>query len=314
MRSRNKGNPKSNHHRLGSIRSHPISCTQLAAVPRTSHIVKCNPALIVTGVHNLAGFHRLMNGVLASFDLTNFNLATLTDRWAIGGLLTLLFAALGRWVRGVTNGGALAGAVCCFFLYLGGGPGAFAALITVFALAWITTRLGYQHKQRLGIAERREGRDASQVLANLGVATVCAGIYALDHGKFAHGKIVWLLAMSAALSEAAADTVSSEVGQALGEKARLITNWKTVPAGTNGAITLTGTLAGIASAAIVSSVCLLGGLVSLHWLPISVGAALLGMIMDSFLGAWLERRGLLNNNSVNFLSTLVTAVASSWLI
>ncbi len=275
-------------------------------------------ALIVTGVHDFAGLNYLMNTdvtglALTSLALRAFDLTSVTDHWAIGGLLTLIFTALARWVRGVTNAGALAGAACCFILYVGGGPGAFAALITVFALAWITTRLGYQRKQKLGIAEKRDGRNASQVLANLGVATACAAIYAIGHGKFADGKIVLLLAMSAALSEAAADTVSSEVGQALAEKARLITNWKSVPAGTNGAVSLTGTLAGIAAAGIVSSVCLLGGLVPGRWLPVSVGAALLGMVVDSFLGATLERRGLLNNDSVNFLSTLVSAVASSWL-
>lgn len=257
-------------------------------------------------VYKLAALHQLMNIDLAGLTLS-------TDRWAVAGLLTLLFTALGRWVRGVTNAGALAGAVCCFILYAGGGPGAFAALITVFALAWITTRIGYQRKQKLGIAERREGRNAFQVVANLGVATICAAVFALDRSQFAHSKIVFLLAMSAALSEAAADTVSSEVGQALGENTRLITNWKSVPPGTNGAVSLTGTLAGVAAAAIVSSVCLLGGLVPVRWLGVSVGAALLGMVVDSFLGATLERRGLLNNDSVNFLSTLVSAVASSWL-
>ena len=158
---------------------------------------------------------------------------SLRDRWAIGGLLTLLFSGLARWVHGVTTAGALAGAVVCFILYLGGGPGAFAALITVFSLAWITTRLGYSHKQKLGIAERREGRSASQVLANLGVATICATF--LIFGVFGQTKAA-LLAMSAALSEAAADTVSSEIGQAFGETPRLITSWKSVPAGTNGAV------------------------------------------------------------------------------
>ncbi len=242
------------------------------------------------------------------------DLAPASDsRWAFGGLLTLIFAAIARWLRGVTNAGAMVGAVCCFVLYVGGGAGAFAALITVFALAWITTRLGYHRKQKLGIAERREGRNAFQVLANLGVATFCAALYALGQIGFVHSKAVLLVAISAALSEAAADTVSSEVGQAFGENARLITSWKPVPAGTNGAVSLTGTLAGIAAAAIVSSVCLLGGLVPVGWLSISLGAAVLGMFADSFLGAWLERRGLLNNDSVNLLSTLVSAVASSWL-
>ena len=120
------------------------------------------------------------------------------------------------------------------------------------------------------------------------------------------------MALSAALSEAAADTVSSEVGQALGEKPRLITSWKTVPAGTNGAVSLMGTLAGVAAAGIVSSVCFLGGLVPVHGLLVSVGSAVFGMVVDSFLGAVLERRGLLDNDSVNFLSTLASAVASFW--
>jgi len=228
--------------------------------------------------------------------------------WEIGGLLTVVFAVAARLVRGVTTSGAMAGAASCFVLYLGGGSGAFAALVTVFGLAWITTRLGYRRKLRLGIAERREGRKASQVLANLGVATVCAALYALNPGK-----TVLLVALAAALSEAAADTVSSEVGQAFGETARLITNWDSVPAGTDGAVSLPGTLAGTVAAGIVSSVCVLGGLLPRQWLAISVGAAILGMFMDSLLGAWLQRRRLLNNDSVNFLSTAVAALAASWL-
>ena len=173
---------------------------------------------------------------------------------AVAGLLTVAFALLARRVRGVTNSGAVAGAFSCFVLYVGGGPGAFAALITVFALAWITTRLGYQRKQKLGTAERREGRKASQVLANLGVATACAA------ASFQSRPDVVLLAMAAALSEAAADTVSSEVGQAFGEKARLVTTWRSVPPGTDGGVSLIGTMAGVVAAGIVSSVCVLGGL------------------------------------------------------
>jgi uncharacterized protein (TIGR00297 family) len=229
----------------------------------------------------------------------------LDGRWATGALLTLLFTGIARWLRGVTTTGAMAGALCCFVLYLGGGPRAFVALITVFGLAWITTRLGYERKQKLGVAEKREGRNASQVLANLGVATACAALFLINPGK-----PVFLLALAAALSEAAADTVSSEVGQAFADKARLITNWESVPAGTNGAVSLIGTLAGIAAAGIVSSVCTLGGLLPRTWLVISAGAALLGMLADSFLGAWLERRRLLNNDSVNFISTLVAAMAA----
>jgi uncharacterized protein (TIGR00297 family) len=233
----------------------------------------------------------------------------LPEQWAIGGLLTLAFTCLARWMRGVTNMGALVGSVSCFVLFVCGGPGALAALITVFVLAWITTRLGYQRKQKLGTAERREGRKASQVLANLGVATACAAFSVL----VPHNRELFLLAMAAALSEAAADTVSSELGQAFGEKARLITTWRLVPPGTDGAVSLVGTLAGIVTAGVVSWVCALGGLLPRQWLAVSAGAAVLGMIADSFLGAWLERSHVVNNDSVNFLSTMIAALAAFWL-
>jgi uncharacterized protein (TIGR00297 family) len=235
----------------------------------------------------------------------------LSSHGMIGVLVTLVFTGIARWLRGVTNGGAVAGAVSCFLLYVGGGTAAVLALITVFALTWLATRLGYARKQKLGIAEKREGRDASQVAANLGVAAICAAVCGFEASS--QSQAFWLLALCAALSEAAADTVSSEVGQAFGGEAYLITSWKRVPAGTNGAISMTGTLAGIAAASIVSLVCFLGGLLTTRWLAVSVGAAVLGTIADSLLGASLERRRRLNNDSVNFLSTLVAAAASFWL-
>jgi uncharacterized protein (TIGR00297 family) len=223
-------------------------------------------------------------------------------------LVTLVFAALARWVRGVSISGAVAGAAVCFVLYLGAGPGAFVALVSLFALTWISTRLGYQRKKKLGTAEKLDGRTAWQVLANLAVAASCAGLSALVADKAA-----LLLAASAALSEAAADTVSSELGQARSEHARLITTWEQVPAGTDGGVSWAGTLAGVAAATVVSVVCVLTGLAPFNWLGFSIAAAMVGMIADSYLGALLERRKLLNNDAVNFLGTLLAA-ATAFLI
>lgn len=218
--------------------------------------------------------------------------------------VTLAFTGLARWVRGVTFSGAIAGAVVCFLLYAGAGPAAFFALVSVFALTWITTRMGYRRKQVLGTAENREGRTGTQVLANLAVSAGCAALFV------ATGNIVFPLAIAAALSEAAADTVSSELGQARNEEARLITTWKSVPAGTDGGVSVAGTLGGVGAATLVSLVCALGGLVSMRQLGIPILAGVLGMIADSYLGALLERRKLLNNDWVNFLGTVTAAAVA----
>ncbi|HXZ33224.1 MAG TPA: DUF92 domain-containing protein [Terriglobales bacterium] len=216
-------------------------------------------------------------------------------------VVTLVFALLARCVRGVNISGAVAGAFVCFVLYASAGPPALAALITVFILTWIATRYGYSRKRALGTAENREGRTASQVLANLLTAALFAAVSALT------GRTIFLVATAAAFSEAAADTVSSELGQINNQEVHLVTTWEIVPAGTDGGISATGTAAGIAAAIIVCGVCSLSRLVSLKWAVFSLIAGVAGMMLDSYLGASLERRKLLNNNGVNFLSTLAAA-------
>lgn len=216
-------------------------------------------------------------------------------------LVTLAFAAFGWVARGVSRSGAGAGAVVCFALLTGAGWAGFAGLCMVFALTWAATRFGYASKQSLGTAEARSGRTASQVIANLGVATICALAFVL-------GKDVRLfLALGATLAEAAADTVSSEIGQAVGGTPRLVTRWTEVPAGTDGAVTVAGTAAGIGAALAVSAAFAFASPIGRHEFVVCAGAGIAGTLADSLLGATLERRGLIGNNTVNFLSTLVAA-------
>jgi uncharacterized protein (TIGR00297 family) len=217
----------------------------------------------------------------------------------VPALISIIFAGFGRAVRGVTTSGAVAGALVCFALLAGAGWRGFVALLVVFLLTWAATRLGYARKQSLGTAEPRAGRNAAQVFANLGVAAICAVIYATVRQDPR-----LLIAAGAALAEAAADTVSSEIGQAVGGVPRLITNWKPVPAGTDGAITLAGSAAGIAAAIAVG----LTGAAGWRGALVCVVSAVAGMMADSFLGATLERRRLLGNNAVNFSSTTIAAM------
>jgi uncharacterized protein (TIGR00297 family) len=222
-------------------------------------------------------------------------------RFGIAVLVTLLFAGVARLLRGVTTSGAVAGAAVCFVLYSCCGGGAFAVLVSVFVLTWGATRLGYQRKQRLGVAERGSGRKASQVLANLAMSGLCAAIY------FYTQRTGFLAGVVAALAEAAADTVSSEIGQVRGRMARLITTWELVSAGTDGGISWEGTAAGFAAALIVGLVCRGVGLMSWRLSMVAASAGAIGMLADSCLGAVFERQRKLSNDLVNLFSTAIAA-------
>lgn len=236
--------------------------------------------------------------LLPSLPADGWHLAA--SRAPAGLAVTAAFAAGARLLRSVSTSGAFAGALVTFLLWMAWPP-LFLVELTVFVLTTAATRAGYHRKQRLGTAEKREGRSASQVLANLAVAAGCAMLAAYLH------KPLLMFACAAALAEAAADTLSSEMGQALAAEPVLITTFRPVPAGTDGGVSGPGTLAGIAAALVVAGVAVFTRTVPSYGFAIAAVAAVAGMLFDSLLGATLERGHALNNDQVNFSSTLLAA-------
>ncbi len=218
-------------------------------------------------------------------------------------VVAIAFAVVARALGAVSDGGALAGVLVAFVLMLACGFAGFIPLLTVFLLAFITTRWGYARKQRLGVAERKRGRTAWQILANLGAATACVA------------PVIWVPELSdillvgamSALAEAAADTVSSELGQATARGAYMITDFRDAPIGTNGAISVEGTTGGCVAACLVSWVSAACGLADWRWTPLIACAGIGGMFLDSVMGATWENAGRLGNDSVNFVSTVFAA-------
>lgn len=197
--------------------------------------------------------------------------------------------------------------------------------LALFVLAFVATRFRRRQKEQRGLAESRKGRGAAQVTANMGAAALAA--LALEPGSlpllhlFAHGYTptgpILFAPLVAALAEAAADTVSSEVGQALGGSPFMIIGLKRVNPGTDGALSAAGTAAGLIAAAMVVLVAVPALGLETRQAGTAWTAAVLGLFVDSLLGATLERGGWLNNDAVNFLSTALAAgtalAAPTWL-
>jgi uncharacterized protein (TIGR00297 family) len=231
------------------------------------------------------------------------------------GLLSLTFAAAVWALRAATPMAALCGGMVCLLVTLGTESAArwaevhsgLVPLMALFVLTFAATRTGKSRKRNAGLEESRRGRNAAQVLANLGASGVAVLASFFVVGLFSKAGDVMVLGV---LAEATADTVSSEIGSAFGGRPFLITTFKRVDPGTDGALSLLGTIAGLLAAAIV----VLTGMwsMTLDWrfgLSAWLGG-IAGLCFDSLLGATVERRGYLGNDLVNFSSTVVAALAA----
>jgi uncharacterized protein (TIGR00297 family) len=223
----------------------------------------------------------------------------------VGALVNLLLAFLSRRTGAVDRSGMGAGFLVGALTFAFAGWRGFLVLLCFFVLGSAATRLGDRRKRQAGIAQEKHGaRSARHAVANCGVAVYLAFLIAATASPG-----LFVLLFVCAYATAAFDTVSSEVGQAFGGRPVLITTLRGVPAGTNGAISWLGTLSGAVAAFLVGTTASVTGFLAPGLVGVVVVAAAIGSTADSFLGATLEAKGLMDNEAVNFSNTLVGALA-----
>lgn len=168
------------------------------------------------------------------------------------------------------------------------------------------TRVGMAEKLAAGIAEKREGkRGPENVWGSALVATICAIASVL----FPEQKSLFLIGYVASFATKLSDTCASEIGKVYGKRTFLITTFEPVAKGTEGAVSLEGTLAGIIASVLIAvlawSVDMIDGIV----IFICVLAAFVATNLESLIGATLQEKfAWLTNEVVNIINTLIGAL------
>nr|WP_316429521.1 TIGR00297 family protein [Leptolyngbya sp. NK1-12] len=223
--------------------------------------------------------------------------------WFVPKKLLTPAGLLHAWILGIILWGTL-------------GWRGYLVMLFYFLVGSAVTRIGMAEKEAAGIAEKRSGaRGPENVWGSALVAALCA----LAAYSFATFPSTWtplivsllVLGYVASMSTKLSDTCASEVGKAYGKRTFLITTLQPVARGTEGAVSLEGTLAGILASAAIASLAWGLDLISPIDIGICVVAAFVATNLESVIGATLQSRfSWLTNEIVNVLNTLIGAVVA----
>lgn len=190
----------------------------------------------------------------------------------------------------------------------------YAVVMFYFLVGSAVTRIGITQKEAAGIAEKRSGaRGPENVWGSALTGAICAlATLAIPWLNLVNPQLVMsllLLGYVASFSTKLSDTCASEVGKAYGQRTYLITTLQSVPRGTEGAVSLEGTLAGILGSVAIALVGWGVGLIDLPGVLFCLVAAFVATNIESLIGATLQAKvGWMTNEVVNFFNTLIGAV------
>ena len=185
-------------------------------------------------------------------------------------------------------------------------------VVLYLALGSLVTRIGLRRKQEQGLAEARGGQRSP---ANVWGSAAVGAFLAVLIGAGLQPASLLLVGFSASFAAKLGDTFGSEIGKRFGRTTVLITSLRRVPPGTEGAVSLEGTVASAAGSVLMTGVAAGLALIpagAVAWSVAVVG--LLATLLESVLGALVQdRTPWLTNELVNALQTAAAAVlAMAW--
>ncbi|PSB28657.1 TIGR00297 family protein [filamentous cyanobacterium Phorm 46] len=258
-----------------------------------------------------------------------FNYLSWSNPWLVAIALNTILLAIAVIIpkKLLTDAGQFHGWLLGVIIWGCLGWQGYTVVMFYFLVGSGVTRIGKAQKEAEGIAEKRSGaRGPENVWGSALTATLCAvGVLGLsifgdtggifgDTGKMPVAQYVislLLLGYAASFCTKLSDTCASEIGKAYGKRTFLITTLQPVPRGTEGAVSLEGTIAGIVGSILMALVSSAVGLIDLTGIVFCVIAAFIATNIESLIGATIQSKfEWLTNEVVNFFNTLIGAIAA----
>jgi len=251
--------------------------------------------------------------------------------------LVIAFAFAAVILRTIDARGFLASVTVGFLIIYGGGVQWFIIVAVFFALGVAVTLYKYGYKKKIGGAQEKGGaRNWPNILANGGLASIFAAC------EYFHPGAAFAALFLGSISTAAADTAATELGLLSRSKPRMITRpGREVTPGTSGGVSPLGFAGAVLASLVIGGMAYVLGILGvaaplLEALPLCVVGGVSGAVVDSLIGATIQRRGhctvclrqtesvrhcgektamtggipFVENNVVNLLATLAGAGAA----
>lgn len=234
------------------------------------------------------------------FVAVGLNTVLLAIAWIVPKKLLTPAGLIHAWVLGVIVWGTL-------------GWQGYLVVLFYFLVGSAVTRIKLKEKEAEGIAEKRSGaRGPENVWGSALTGALCAlGTLVVSGLENQFVASLLILGYVASFSTKLSDTCASEVGKAYGKRTFLITNLQPVPRGTEGAVSLEGTVAGVFASGAIAFVGWGVGLIDWFGVLFCIIAAFVATNLESVIGATLQTKfDWLTNEFVNVLNTFIGAIAA----
>ena len=222
--------------------------------------------------------------------------------FCINFILIYIFCKIPLMTKGGWISAGVLGTILWGCLYWQG----WISVVIYLLFGSLVTKIGYKFKKEQGIAEKRGGRTGPENVWG----SAATGLFLAMMTKFDFANVVlFKIGFAASFAAKLADTFGSEIGKRFGKDTYLITSLKKVERGTEGGISLEGTLASVLGSIFMAFIMLSLSIIStkIDFIIVAV-SGLLATLSESIIGAKFQNKYKLSNEMVNAIQTSIASI------